>query len=91
MPRCNGNHYGWAFAKNIRHEALKTVLDLAGPDTKVIIGHSLGSVVAYEAHLVRDPIPLLVTIGLPLGLDTIVYPRLRRQLAFPRPPTRHRS
>jgi len=69
--------------ENIRHAALKSVLDLTGPDTKVIIGHSLGSVVAYEAaHLVQHPLPLLVTIGSPLGLDTIIYPKLR-----PQPPT----
>jgi hypothetical protein len=52
-------------------------------ETKVIIGHSLGSVVAYEAaHLMRHPLPLFVTIGSPLGLDTIIYPKLR-----PQPPT----
>jgi hypothetical protein len=69
--------------ENIRREALKAVLDLAGPNTQVIIGHSLGSVVAYEAvHLIGHPLPLLVTIGSPLGLDTIVYPKLR-----PQPPT----
>jgi hypothetical protein len=64
----------------IRQGALKAVLDLIGPDTQVIIGHSLGSVVAYEAaHLTEHPLPLLVTLGSPLGLDTIVYPKLRPQ------------
>lgn len=67
----------------VREAALQTVLDLAGPDTKVIIGHSLGSVVAYEAaHRLEPPLPLLVTLGSPLGLDSIIYPRLR-----PQPPT----
>jgi len=69
--------------ENIRRNALKAVLDLTGAETKVIIGHSLGSVVAYEAaHLMRHPLPLFVTIGSPLGLDTIIYPKLR-----PQPPT----
>jgi pimeloyl-ACP methyl ester carboxylesterase len=66
--------------ESIRRGALKAVLDLTGPDTQVIIGHSLGSVVAYEAaHLLDRPLPLLVTLGSPLGLDTIVYPKLRPQ------------
>jgi hypothetical protein len=53
---------------------------LVGPDTQIIIGHSLGSVVAYElAHLLEGPLPLLMTLGSPLGLDAIIYPRLRPQ------------
>jgi hypothetical protein len=64
----------------IRSAALDPVLALIGPDTKVLIGHSLGSVIAYEAaHLTRQPLPLLITLGSPLGLQTIVYQRLRPQ------------
>ena len=57
------------------------VLDLVGPDTKIIIGHSLGSVIAYEiaaTHL-ETPLPLLLTIGSPLGLRTIIYDRIKPQ------------
>ncbi|MFJ5695080.1 hypothetical protein ACIP9X_14675 [Arthrobacter sp. NPDC093125] len=57
------------------------VLDLIGPDTKAIIGHSLGSVIAYEiaaSHL-KAPLPLLLTIGSPLGLQTIIYDRIKPQ------------
>ena len=57
-----------------------SVFNLIGPETKVVIGHSLGSVVAYEAaHLIGQPLPLLVTLGSPLGLQTIVYQQLRPQ------------
>jgi hypothetical protein len=64
----------------IRFAALKLVSDLVGPETKVLLGHSLGSVVAYEAaHLMTQPLPLLLTLGSPLGLQTIVYQRLRPQ------------
>src|SRR5262249_55640681 len=67
----------------IRSATLKAVLDLVGPETRVILGHSLGSIVAYEAaQQLRQPLPLLVTVGSPLGLRTIVYPKLR-----PQPPT----
>lgn len=67
----------------IRSAALKSVMDLVGLETRVLIGHSLGSVVAYEAaHLLRQPLDLLLTLGSPLGLQNIVYQRLR-----PQPPT----
>lgn len=59
------------------------VTDLLGPEVVAVLGHSLGSVVAYEAlHEHRQPIPLLVTFGSPLGMRTVVLPSLR-----PRPPT----
>lgn len=64
----------------IRSAALESVLNLVEPNTRVVIGHSLGSVVAYEAmHQVKQSIPLLITIGSPIGLNTIVYQRLRPQ------------
>jgi hypothetical protein len=56
------------------------VAALIGPETKVIIGHSLGSVVAFEAaHRLGQPLPLLLTPGSPLGLRNIVYHRVRPQ------------
>jgi hypothetical protein len=71
----------------IRQAAQRSVLKLIGPDTKVLIGHSLGSVVAYETTWSADwphdqPLPLLLTLGSPLGIRNIVYDRLR-----PQPPT----
>jgi hypothetical protein len=64
----------------VRFFALDRVAQLIDKDTRVLVGHSLGSVVAYEAaHRLAAPLPLLVTIGSPLGLRTIVYERLRPQ------------
>jgi hypothetical protein len=64
----------------VRTYALGQVAKLIGPDTRVLIGHSLGSVVAYEAaHRLDQPLPLLVTLGSPLGLRSIIYERLRPQ------------
>jgi len=69
--------------EEIRAAAVDAVTKLIGPETKVIIGHSLGSVVAYEsAHRLQQSLPLLVTLGSPLGLQTIVYQRLRPQPPF---------
>jgi pimeloyl-ACP methyl ester carboxylesterase len=63
-----------------RSATLDSVQRLLGADTKVLIGHSLGSVAAYEvAHRRNQPLPLLITLGSPLGLRTIVYERLRPQ------------
>ncbi|MEV6828713.1 hypothetical protein [Amycolatopsis sp. NPDC051102] len=57
------------------HDALT-----AGP--AVVVAHSLGSVVAYEAlHEHSGPIPLLVTLGSPLAMSAVVWHRLT-----PRPP-----
>ncbi|MGA4861708.1 alpha/beta fold hydrolase [Streptomyces lavendulocolor] len=48
----------------------------------VLVGHSLGSVVAFEALASYDgPVPLLVTIGSPIATSGLIWPRLR-----PRPP-----
>jgi hypothetical protein len=69
----------------IRSAALESVSRLIGTETKVLIGHSLGSIVAYEAaHRLQQSLPLLVTLGSPLGLQNVIYHRLRPQPpAFP--------
>ena len=64
----------------LREQALARVHALLTPGTRVLIGHSLGSVVAFEAAQRFDhPLPLLITIGCPLGLHTVVYERVRPQ------------
>jgi len=64
----------------VRTAAQKQVMKLVDERTKVVIGHSLGSVVAYEvAHTLGQALPLLITLGSPLGLQSIVYQRLRPQ------------
>jgi hypothetical protein len=66
--------------EQVRGYALEQVAQLIDVDTRVLVGHSLGSVVAYEAaHRLQGSLPLLVTLGSPLGLRTIVYERLRPQ------------
>jgi hypothetical protein len=74
----------------LREKALARVNDVLTPSTQVLIGHSLGSVVAFEAAQALDhPLPLLVTIGCPLGLRTIVYERVRPQPPRFPPMVRH--
>ncbi|MCX5097822.1 hypothetical protein OOK36_56340 [Streptomyces sp. NBC_00365] len=63
----------------LRAKALARVVDQIGEDTQVVVAHSLGSVIAYEAlcawpgHQVRA----LVTIGSPLGIPNLILHRLQ--------------
>lgn len=66
--------------ERVREGAIEAVLSRVTPDTKVVLAHSLGTVVAYEAlHRLEQPLPLLVTFGSPLGLRSIIRGRLRPQ------------
>jgi hypothetical protein len=69
----------------IRAKALKRLEDILDSDTQVIIAHSLGSILAYECLCASQrPLPLLITLGSPLGIRTVIYDRLRPQPpAFP--------
>lgn len=63
----------------IREAARQSVVDLVDEETRVIVGHSLGSVVAYEAmcaHL-DWPVKALVTLGSPLGIRNLIFDRLQ--------------
>ncbi|MGW0189632.1 antibiotic ABC transporter ATP-binding protein [Streptomyces sp. NPDC003362] len=63
---------------DLRAAAQRRVADQVGDDTKVIVAHSLGSVVAYEtlcAHPEWQPLDL-VTVGSPLGMRGVVFDRL---------------
>jgi hypothetical protein len=67
----------------VRDYALGKVRQHLGPDTRVLIGHSLGSVIAYEAAREHPhPLRLMVTLGSPLALSA-VRTRLRLPPAFP--------
>ena len=47
-------------------------------DTRLVIAHSLGSVVAYEAlcELKSEVVPNFITLGSPLGLPNLIFHRL---------------
>ncbi|MGW2179883.1 hypothetical protein ACWCXX_17625 [Streptomyces sp. NPDC001732] len=64
--------------ESIRERAIESVLSRVTADTRAVVAHSLGTVVAYEAlHRLDRPLPLLVTFGSPLGLRSIIRERLR--------------
>ncbi|MGW7309249.1 antibiotic ABC transporter ATP-binding protein [Streptomyces sp. NPDC054835] len=62
----------------LRAAAQDRVAAAVGPGTRVLVAHSLGSVVAYETLCARPELPVtdLVTLGSPLGLRGIVFDRL---------------
>ncbi|MEE1810306.1 hypothetical protein [Streptomyces sp. BE133] len=55
---------------DLRTAAHRRVQERIGPGTRVAVGHSLGSVVAYEAlcAMPGHPVKALVTLGSPLGM-----------------------
>jgi hypothetical protein len=66
--------------KDLASEVQADVLRTITPETKVLLGHSLGSVVAYETIAVHKlHMPTLLTLGSPLGMKT-VEKRLRAKL-----------
>ncbi|MFD9488453.1 antibiotic ABC transporter ATP-binding protein [Streptomyces sp. NPDC059991] len=68
----------------LRERAQEAVSQAIEPDTRVLVGHSLGSVVAYEVlcnEALRATHPewqvsTLITLGSPLGLRGLIFDRL---------------
>jgi hypothetical protein len=62
----------------IKERVLQRVHGEVTPETKVVIGHSLGSVVVYEylARYCPPQVELLVTLGSPLGIPNLVFEKL---------------
>jgi hypothetical protein len=62
----------------IRTYAQQTMAALITPETRVVVAHSLGSVVAYETLCMLPPVPRLtfVTLGSPLGIPNLFFDRL---------------
>jgi pimeloyl-ACP methyl ester carboxylesterase len=61
-----------------KQNVLGRVREHVTSDTRVVIGHSLGSVVAYEYLCLELPssVELLVTLGSPLGIPNVVFDKL---------------
>lgn len=60
------------------HQAvLQLVADQITEDTRVVIGHSLGSVVAYEAMCSKPSrVVSFITLGSPLGIRHLIFDKL---------------
>jgi hypothetical protein len=70
-------------AGSFRDAVQTRVTDLVDDQTRIIVAHSLGAIVAFEVcHQLDRSLPVLVTLGNPLGLRTVVFERVQ-----PQPPT----
>ena len=63
----------------IKTAVLARVANQMADDVKVIVAHSLGTIVAYEALCAHPewPVRALITLGSPLGMPTLIFDRLR--------------
>lgn len=62
---------------DLRAKILDRVTAHVGPETRLVIGHSLGSVVAYEALCAKpEQVTAFLTLGSPLGLRNVVFDKL---------------
>jgi hypothetical protein len=63
---------------SMHEQILSRVFAELGPDTRVVIGHSLGSIVAYEALCCYEAsqVTTFVTLGSPLGISNVVFAKL---------------
>ncbi|MFD5334624.1 antibiotic ABC transporter ATP-binding protein [Streptomyces hawaiiensis] len=62
----------------LRRQAQASIADEITDETRVLVAHSLGSVVAYEALCAHPewPVTDFVTLGSPLGMRSVVFDRL---------------
>jgi hypothetical protein len=62
---------------SVHERVLERVVSKIDADTRVVIGHSLGSVIAYEALCQRPGnVTTFVTMGSPLGMANVVFHKL---------------
>jgi hypothetical protein len=74
LARGEADHQGRTLDEQIR----AVVKAAIGPGPAVVVAHSLGTVVSYEAlHEHQGDIPLWVTLGSPLAMRAVVLPLLR--------------
>jgi hypothetical protein len=64
--------------RDFNERVLEIITEKITRETRVVIGHSLGSVVAYEA-LCRKPenVVSFVSLGSPLGIQNLIFQKLR--------------
>ncbi len=69
----------YLYEDQVRTAVLAEVAKQMNDDVRVIIGHSLGSVIAYEALCAHPEwkVKALITLGSPLGIRNLIFDRLR--------------
>jgi pimeloyl-ACP methyl ester carboxylesterase len=71
--------YSYFHDERVRSAAQAALVDSIETDTSVLIGHSLGSVVAYEGLCAHPdwPVRTFISLGSPLGLRNLIFDQLR--------------
>jgi hypothetical protein len=71
--------YAYLHDEEVRREAQRRVEKVITDQTRVLVGHSLGTVVAYEALCAHPewPVRTFVSLGSPLGIRNLIFERLR--------------
>jgi pimeloyl-ACP methyl ester carboxylesterase len=61
--------------KVTKERVLQNVRNAVHDDTRVVIGHSMGSIVAYEYLCLYQPpsVQMLITLGSPLGIRNLIF------------------
>lgn len=70
--------YRYLHDPGIRQKVQQRVAMAVREDTRVVVGHSLGSIVAYEAVCAHPEwsVETLVTLGSPLGIPNLIFDKL---------------
>lgn len=63
---------------DLKRKVLERVVERVSPETRVVVAHSLGSIVAYEALCAHPEwrVDTLLTLGSPLGIRHLVFEAL---------------
>ncbi|MEC4819609.1 MAG: hypothetical protein SAK29_41015 [Scytonema sp. PMC 1069.18] len=68
----------YLYKQDLRQQIRDRVVQAVDEDTRVLVGHSLGSIVCYET-LCQHPewsVKVFVTLGSPLGIRRLIFDRL---------------
>jgi hypothetical protein len=61
-----------------RENIIEKVLEKFTPDIRIVIGHSLGSIIAYECLFRKPEQPVcFITLGSPLGIRNLIFDKLQ--------------
>ena len=68
----------YLYEPELRQQIRARVADCITEDTRVLVGHSLGSIACYESLCLHPewPVKVLVTLGSPLGIQRLIFDRL---------------
>ncbi|NER78065.1 MAG: hypothetical protein F6K42_00515 [Leptolyngbya sp. SIO1D8] len=69
---------GYLHDPGLKRKIKDRVVESISEDTRILVGHSLGSIVCYEVLCEHPewPVEVFVSLGSPLGIQTLIFDRL---------------